>query len=128
MMFAVHNDTKTRKQSKDKFYRAVNNCQLCNVLFICVIRSWLVSTWLHPTLKCVQNSNQIKNNNSNEIIIFNYYLNPLYHIHENIRLYTGQKLACGEVFQLTCGTSVVLPIRVNIPIFVRVGSSSTNKS
>ena len=29
---------------------------------------------------------------------------------------------------MTCGASVVLPIHVNIPIFVFVGSSSTSKS
>ena len=41
---------------------------------------------------------------------------------------SGQKLSCGEVFQLTCGASVVLHIHANISIFVRVGSSSTTNS
>ena len=41
---------------------------------------------------------------------------------------SGQKLKRGEVFQLSCGTSVVLLIHANIPLFVRDGSSSTSKS
>ena len=41
---------------------------------------------------------------------------------------SGHTLSCGEVFELTFGPSVVLPIHANIPIFVRMGSSSTSKS
>ena len=35
---------------------------------------------------------------------------------------SGLKLSCGEVFHLTCDASTHL---TNIPIFLRVGSSST---
>ena len=39
-----------------------------------------------------------------------------------------KELSCGEVFQLTCGASMVLPIHTSVPIFVRAGSFSTSKS
>ena len=37
-------------------------------------------------------------------------------------------ISCAEVFQLTCGVSVILLIHADILIFEQVGSSSTSKS
>ena len=47
--------------------------------------------------------------------------------HRGFKSRLGQKLSCGEVFQLICCASVVLPIHANISIFMCVGSSCASK-